>query len=391
MTRHAGNALMFLLVLVIMLDPTNTVLHLKDVLFVLVFGFSVVFYRPDFRMAPFALLPFAAIALSFVSAQMQGNTLDEEFLMGGIKSFAVLLLLPWVRHYDMLRLTLVAGLVFSVVSVGLFVAACASDPVQLAIFVYVKAHNDMIMMTHRTFLGFRFFGMYYKSLISIVLAFVYLSYQSINGTGRKVLRAIAVGLMLLAFLVSGTRATILAPFLLIGLCVYLRLQQTRYTRYFCYPLLALGFFLFLFLVLALASESGEASNVIKYGHLTSYAALFVEHPEYMLVGQGLGSSFYSVGFHRMAVQTEWTYLELLRTFGLFSLPILAVLLYPLKALWAWRRDSLVLCIMLAYCEYLLVAGTNPLLMSSTGMLVLLTIYSYISTYPASSGNVQSAH
>ncbi|MCH5182277.1 MAG: hypothetical protein J1F06_06550, partial [Prevotellaceae bacterium] len=347
--------------------------------------------RPDFRMAPFALLPFAAIALSFVSAQMQGNTLDEEFLMGGIKSFAVLLLLPWVRHYDMLRLTLVAGLVFSVVAVGLFVAACASDPVQLAIFVYVKAHNDMIMMTHRTFLGFRFFGMYYKSLISIVLAFSCLCYRWINDCGRKVRRTIAVGLMFSAFVVSGTRATILAPFLLIGLCVYLRLQQTRYTRYFCYPLLAVGFLLFLFLVFSLASESGEASNVIKYGHLTSYAALFAEHPEYILVGQGLGSSFYSVGFHGMAVQTEWTYFELLRTFGLFSLPILAVLLYPLKALWAWRRDSLVLCIMLAYCEYLLVAGTNPLLMSSTGMLVLLTIYSYISTYPASSGNVQSAH
>lgn len=374
--RTGGNVLMFLLILVILLDPTNTVLHLKDVLFVLLFGYSAVFYRPDFRMLPFIALPFAAIVLSFLSAQMQGHTIDYEFLFGGIKSFAVLSLLLWTRHYDLLRLAVGASLIFSAVALSLFVAACMSDAVQIALFAYVKGHNDMIMMTHRTFLGFRFFGMYYKSLVGTVLVFSYAVYRATNGRGGHIRWALASALLFSSFAVSGTRATMLVPFVLVGFAVYQRLQQTRYTRYFCYPALALTGILFLMLVLALASESGEASNVIKYGHLTSYGILFFEHPEYLLWGQGLGTSFYSIGFHGMAVQTEWTYLELLRAFGLGALLILAVMLWPLWRLWPLRRDPLTAGIIVAYCGYLLVAGTNPLLMSSTGMLVLLMIYSY---------------
>lgn len=377
LTRAIGNTLMFLLVIVIMLDPTNTVLHLKDVLFVLAFGFNIAFYKPDLRMVPFVFLPFGAIILSFISAQMQGNIIDNEFLLGGIKSLAVLILLPWIKHYDMLRLSMIAGLIFSIVSTALFIVASTDDAAQLGIFLYVKSHNDMIMMTHRTFLGFRFFGMYYKSLISILPAFAYIIYQTANQPKGKIRWIAAAAVMFMAFIVSGTRATILVPFLLIGLSVYQQLQKTHYTRYFCYPILALVFCMFLFLIFSLVSESNEASNVIKYGHLASYATLFSEHPEYLIFGQGLGSSFYSIGFHGMTVQTEWTYLELLRTFGLFSLPILLVMLYPLRRLYVLRQSPIVFSMFVAYCEYLLVAGTNPLLLNSTGMLMLLIMYSYI--------------
>jgi hypothetical protein len=47
--QFGGNFLFFFLVLVIMLDPTNTVLHLKDVFFVLLVGYNIVFFKPDFR------------------------------------------------------------------------------------------------------------------------------------------------------------------------------------------------------------------------------------------------------------------------------------------------------------------------------------------------------
>ena len=78
----------------------------------------------------------------------------------------------------------------------------------------------------------------------------------------------------------------------------------------------------------------------------------------------------------MTYTTEWTYMELLRNYGIFSLLIFAVMVYPLTQLYKLRRDRRVAAMMFAYIFYLLIAGTNPLLISSTGMLVLLTIYSY---------------
>ena len=104
--------------------------------------------------------------------------------------------------------------------------------------------------------------------------------------------------------------------------------------------------------------------------------LFETHPLYLLLGQGPGTAFYSEGFHSMTYTTEWTYMELLRNYGIFSLLIFAVMVYPLTQLYKLRRDRRVAAMMFAYIFYLLIAGTNPLLISSTGMLVLLTIYSY---------------
>ena len=78
----------------------------------------------------------------------------------------------------------------------------------------------------------------------------------------------------------------------------------------------------------------------------------------------------------MTYTTEWTYLELLRGYGLFAFLILAVMLWPIFKLYKMRRNRNVAAMMMAYIVYLVIAGTNPLLISSTGMLIILTIYSY---------------
>ena len=78
----------------------------------------------------------------------------------------------------------------------------------------------------------------------------------------------------------------------------------------------------------------------------------------------------------MTLQTEWTYLELLRNYGLLSLPILGVFAYPLVRLFRHRSDPFTQGVFFTYVVYLLIAGTNPLLLSSTGMLMILSAYSY---------------
>ena len=98
----------------------------------------------------------------------------------------------------------------------------------------------------------------------------------------------------------------------------------------------------------------------------------------MLLGQGPATEFYSIGFRKMTLKTEWTYLELLRNYGMLCLPILYVILRPLFELikLSFKYDS-ALTIAAAYIIYLVIAGTNPLLLSSTGMLVILSAYSFL--------------
>ena len=50
---------------------------------------------------------------------------------------------------------------------------------------------------------------------------------------------------------------------------------------------------------------------------------------------------------------------------------------PLFVFWKHRSDLISYAMFWGYLAYLLIAGTNPLLLSSTGMLVLIISYSYV--------------
>ena len=169
----------------------------------------------------------------------------------------------------------------------------------------------------------------------------------------------------------------LLPFVLIGFNVYREYKNTRYFKYILYPAIIFIGIAFLVLLYMLISEKNEASNLVKYAHLYSYWELFSEHPIYLLLGQGPGTSFYSAGFGRVTSVTEWTYLELIRNFGMCSLVIIYVFYRPLVDLWKERKNSHTNSLLWGYLIYLFVAGTNPLMLSSTGMIVLLIIYSYV--------------
>ena len=179
------------------------------------------------------------------------------------------------------------------------------------------------------------------------------------------------------FVISGTRSSVLFPVLLVGVMVFVYCRNGRYLRYVVYPAVAAFVVLFFAVLAMLLLETDEPSNLVKYAHLTSYKELFETNPQYLLMGQGPCTEFYSMGFRKMTLQTEWTYVELIRNYGIMCLPILYVILLPIYRLFrqAQRHDS-ALAIALAYIVYLIIAGTNPLLFSSTGMLVLLSAYSY---------------
>lgn len=384
--RMVGNFLLFLFIAVVMIDPTNTLFHAKELTFALLMFFSVVRFKPDLSYIPHILIIAAALLLGYLSAEMQGNAMDNEMLAGTFKNIAPLALLPYIRNYDFVRRSLFPTLLTTTLLLVLFGFTLQSPVYEKAIFYFVKAHDNFIMMTHRHILGFTFFGMYYKTLICMAFSAFLLYYRMLHGIGHRWLNILLALIVTSAFLVSGTRASMLLPFSLLGIAIVNTVSQGRRAKYFVYPLLGLIGFAFLFLIFLLVTEQGEASNAIKFGHLPSYWQLFNDHPEYLFIGQGPATSFYTEGFHEMTLQTEWTYLELLRNYGLLSLPILGVFAYPLVRLFRHRSDPFTQGVFFTYVVYLLIAGTNPLLLSSTGMLMILSAYSYCEQVDARLGS-----
>lgn len=376
MIKWMGNTLYVLLIFVVLVDPTNTIFRVKDVLFVALVGFNMIFLRPDFRYVPLIVLPVMMVTAGFLMGEMQGNLMDNEMLLGTYKGFAMLVLLLWTRQYNVISLAKWPAVIAALMMTVLYVLVSSNELIEEVVYDFTLDHNEFILMSRRYFLGVEVYGMYLKSLSCVGIVAVLYYHRFIMTRERWFWAFLASVFFTFTYLISGTRMTMLAPFVLIGVIVYVRVNRMRYVRYFYYPLLALLAIAFAGFVLVLATESGEISNDIKYAHLSSYGALFYEHPQFLLFGQGPATWFYSAGFKEMTLQTEWTYIELLRNYGIFMVGILCVLFYPVLQLYRHRHDSEKLSVLVAYLVYLITAGTNPLLINSTGMMAILMIYSY---------------
>ena len=377
LVQYGGDFLFSLLIFVIMFDPNNSILGLKNAFFVLFVAYNMAFFRPDFHYVPSIIIIISVITLCYCFAVLRQNQVDLEVVVDTLKGFSPLVLLLWIRNYDVIKLSIFPAMIICLILVVLYILASSDPMIEGLIWGFMGEHDNVIMMSHRSFYGVEIFGMYYKSMVCLTFVLGVCYYSFFNSNGWKRLAMFLPFLLgSFAFLVSGTRSSMLIPFFIGGLILYQKVRYTRYAKYLFYPLLVIFAMMFLSFLLLLALETEESSNMIKYGHLKSYMDLFNDNPGYFLFGQGPGTGFYSSGFKRFTTITEWTYVELLRNYGIWSLLIMAVILKPLLTFYRERRDNLTFVIMICYVGYLLVAGTNPLLISSTGMLMVLSAYSY---------------
>ena len=375
--QKIGNLLFLVLLLVLMLDPGGSILHMKDKVFVGFLLFNILFFKPDFRMLIPVCGVFFVLSFGFIMAVLQNSPIDYDFLLGTFKGMAPLFLLLWVHHYDVLNLSRVPAVLTCIVILVIYGFVVSNPLIERGLFYYSKEHNDMVMLTTRNLLGVKVFGMYYRSIVSIIPVLYFELYSAYRLHRRRFFRVVVCLVLIATFFISGTRAMMLTPLFILGVVGYRRIANSRRSKYFLYPALFLLVLAFLLLVFLLATQEGDKSNAIKYGHLDSYAQLFNNHIEYFIWGQGTGTTFYSEGFHRIVPLTEWIYIDLVRNYGLLSLIILAVYLYPLFVFLRRRNDSFTTGLAVTYIAFLLIAGTNPFLLNSQGMCVLWMMYAQV--------------
>lgn len=106
--------------------------------------------------------------------------------------------------------------------------------------------------------------------------------------------------------------------------------------------------------------------------MSSILWVWQDNPKRFLLGSGFSSTFWNTGRGEFVSSVELSYWNLIRQVGIVQFVVMMIgYLYPAMRMLKERRNTLVV---LGYFCYLIVAYTNPLLHSSTGMTVLLMMY-----------------
>ena len=110
------------------------------------------------------------------------------------------------------------------------------------------------------------------------------------------------------------------------------------------------------------------SDAVRTGEFKAYFEVF-SNPARLLCGSGFGSEFYNYGREAAATTSELSYFEVIRCAGLILvIPFFCFVFYPFISSKVPRSTKL------AFICYLVIAATNPLLFSSTAMVMYMFIY-----------------
>jgi hypothetical protein len=118
----------------------------------------------------------------------------------------------------------------------------------------------------------------------------------------------------------------------------------------------------------------EASNAVKIGHARS----FIENLDAwrFVFGQGLGAYYYSSGRGLALAHTEITALDLARYVGVpLAIAVFVALIFPVVR--GIRMPGAVGIYVFYFLVYVLLAQTNPVLINSYGLLVVVWYWSHV--------------
>ena len=104
MKKTIGNWLFVLFILILTVDPTSSLLHLKDKVFVLLVAYNMVCFRPDFSKLLLIIALFSVVIFSWLFGTIQEVDLDIKETLAVLKAVSPTVLLLWVREYDLISL-----------------------------------------------------------------------------------------------------------------------------------------------------------------------------------------------------------------------------------------------------------------------------------------------
>lgn len=386
LTGRALKALFWIYVLVCLADPLDQMFHAKTTLFVILMAFwfarLALGWVDNCSNAMWTgvvgvglVVPLIATFVGLLSGR---NPVGMRFSTLEIFVLLFLLLVIETEKIQLEWILIRCCLLLAVVEIAITVVALASPLLYVGIYEFTALKQTAYLSVDTDRLGIGVGSFYYKTSATMILP---LAYYCARMAASKRLRIADVFFFLVylsAMLFTGARANLLAALAVCGVFALVKIYRTLGVVW------SFSTFLVLFSVLITAYaprffNPAEASNAVKLGHVASYITEFERHPSYLLWGEGADTEFYSEGFQENTTITEVTYLELIRNFGIPVSILLAILLcWPVVAL-ASRESRRIGTGYFAvpYAAYLLMAATNPLLLSTTGLLIVVAAWGLV--------------
>jgi hypothetical protein len=373
---------LFLLIAVAVFDPADLLVHAKVPLFAGVWILllaDLAITRGGRYPVPTNLYYYICIFVVLLPLTgmlvyvLRGGQMQGYDGFGYYKSYLFLsLCIPLaMKRIDLIRPLCIVLSLLSLVTLFLYVIAFNDDTLRGQLWFVGDAYT-LFSVNERSYGSLSYQMIYFHTSPLIVVAVAYFCYQSLVSVGRA--RFWNVSLLLLnvcGMMLSGTRNNMIVG-LLVPLMVIAWYKGTKVR-------LAVAAALAVILSLGIGYGVVEAmlspddvSNSVKLLYFRDYAAVFSSWLT-LLFGQGLGASFFSAALGTRVSITELTYVEFVRIYGVVMACIFFILLlYPLRILRNpdARTDHY---LFLGYLGYLYLCTANPLLMSSSGMLVLAIV------------------
>lgn len=378
-----------LLVFVALLDPSDQIFHLKVPLFVGVivsYALSRGINRSTISLGTWAITITVSLILPLICTTiglLNSDIHSDDNVLAVLKSFLFLLVIPILinENIDLLSRINRMSIVIASLTIALAIAGVIAPALFLLFYQFSLDKQNAIISTQRDVIGIGLGQIYYKTSSVMVFPFLYYLWEYLDRRARRMFPLLMIVLFAVALLASGTRANVIASALMGCMSVLIKLRQKRgWGSVVLFVLIAsavLGPF-----VISRAFDPTEESNAVKLGHARSYANEFSEHPQILLWGEGAATAFYSEGVRDWkAGGTELTYLEIVRLFGIpITMGFAVGLLWIAYALYRKRKWYM----LTGYLAYLAISGSNPLLISSTGLLVICAMWKEAVTPPKDS-------
>ena len=367
-------------------DPADQIFHAKTWMFAATWaGFWILaFLDPDeYDLSPelivFVLLFISVPLLSTLWYYFANGT--EPYAGFGLLKGFLLVSVAIVLVHNRIDLMPFLGISLNLLAILaiIVVAILRLRPDLLETVQAIGSSTGLILVGNRAYAegpSFTLVNVVTLPLLTLSIPYLFDCALSEPGSRRKAIYLGLVAISVTAMLLSGSRNLAAAALLLL---VLLWPLYTR--RVVFYELVSLGVLTALSLPLVsrlrASLDPNEMSNNIKLTLLGDYEQIFSDLPT-LLFGQGLGA------YHRWSTSgrpefeltgeyfyfnTELTYAELIRYFGLYGAAIIVLILFfPIAKAFLTKSGSRERAIVLGWLAYLCMSATNPMLFSSTGML-----------------------
>lgn len=362
----------YLYIISYLLDPTGLFINIKIPALALLLFWNI-YSRKKINILSFVLIVFVYFVISYSAT----NMLLSEYYYDNLE-----LITSFITYLNLIPIIFITERTDVVVSAFLlscnFLVFLTLSVTVIVLFFPMIAFifefeplNTIFIMQKRPILGKDFYMIYHLSSSVVVLGLgVYLSNWLL---GKRNLLLLIFYLFAIFF--TGARANMLSGALIvIGCFIY---YQYKYKKklFLCIFIFIVTSFAAVIMIFLLLFDPKSGSNDIKYNHLLSYLKLFENNMNILLLGNGLGSWFFTTGFNSYTQLTELSYLDIIRVFGVFGGSIVFLLyILPLIKILNWN-NLLKFSMFLSYSAYLFIAGTNPLLVVPQGFVVLFVMYS----------------